>query len=59
MYNEFEYQIDTSKLQMEFYLIVLKMFYKLDNIMFLVFCSGKVLCAGLVSIPTISLNLIS
>jgi hypothetical protein len=44
---------------MEFYFRVLKMFYKPGNNMFSVFGGGKVLCAGLVSIPTISLNLIS
>jgi hypothetical protein len=58
-YNELEYWIDTSELQMEFYLRVLEMFCKPGNSMFSVFGGGKVLCAGLVSIPTISLNLIS
>jgi hypothetical protein len=58
-YNELEYRINTSELRMEFYLKVLKMFCKPGDSMFLVFGSGKVLYAGLVSIRTISLNLIS
>ena len=58
-YNELEYWIDTSELQMEFYLRVLKMFCKHGDNMFSVFGGGKVLCTELVSIPMISLNLIS
>jgi hypothetical protein len=57
-YNELKYRIDTSELRMEFYLRVLKMFCKPSDNMFSVFGSGIVLCAGLVSIPMISLNLI-
>ena len=58
-YNELEYWIDTLELRMKFYLKVLKMFCKPSDSMFLVFSGRKILCAGLVSIPTISLNLIS
>ena len=49
-YNELEYQIDTLELQMEFYLRMLKMFYKLCDSILSIFGGGKVLCAGLVSI---------
>jgi hypothetical protein len=58
-YNELEYRFDTSELRMEFYLRVLEMFCKPGDSMFSIFGGWKVLCAGLVSIPTISLNLIS
>jgi hypothetical protein len=58
-YNKLEYRIDTLELRMEFYLRVLEMLCKPGDNMFSVFGSGKVLCAGVVSIPTISLNLIS
>ena len=48
-YNELEYRIDTSELQIEFYLRILEMFYKPGNAILLVFGNGKVLCIGLLS----------
>jgi hypothetical protein len=53
-YNELEYWIDTLELRMEFYLRVLKMFYKPDDSILSAFNGRKVLCAGLVSNPSIS-----
>jgi hypothetical protein len=58
-YNELEFKIDTSEFLMEFYLRVLEIFCKPGDSVFSVFGSGKVLCAGLVSISTISSNLIT
>jgi hypothetical protein len=54
-YNELEYWIDSSKLQMEFYLKVLEMLYKPGGSVLLVFGGGKVFYTGLVSNPSLSM----
>ena len=48
-YNELEYQIDNSELQMEFYLQILEVFYKPKDSILSIFGGGKILCSGLVS----------
>jgi hypothetical protein len=54
-YNELEYRIDSSELQMEFYLRVLEMLCKPGDNMSSFFDSGKVLYVGLVSNPSLSM----
>jgi hypothetical protein len=54
-YNELEYWIDSSELRMEFNLRVLEMLCKPGDSVLSVFGSGKVLCAGLVSNPSLSM----
>ena len=48
-YNELEYRIDTSNLQMEFYLKILEMFCKPGDNILSIFGGSKVLWAGLVN----------
>ena len=57
-YNELEYQIETSELQMEFYLHVMEFICRPRDAVFLVFAGRKVVCAWVVSsnIPSISIS---
>jgi hypothetical protein len=45
-YNELEYCINMTELQMEFYLRIMEMFCKPGSMVFPAFGGGKVVCAG-------------
>jgi hypothetical protein len=51
-YNELEYQIETSKLRMEFYLHVMELICRPGDVVFSVFAGGKVFYVGVISSNT-------
>ena len=63
-YQELQYRIQSTELQMEFYLHLFELFYRPGDIVYSVFNGTKILCAGLVStnftfIPTVVILILS
>ena len=58
-YNELEFRVYNTELQMEFYLWVVQKFYRLGGSILSIFGGGKVTCASMVSFESAQAELIS